>query len=86
MVFAVFVGGGFDDLLDLQRGFVGGEERDVVGQPDVEERKVLHVVGEELRLELMGEESADDEEDEGAGEDEPAMIDRGSGRRDSRSR
>ena len=86
MIFAIFFGGGFDDLLDLQGGFVGGEERDIVGQPDVEERKILDVVGEKLRFELVAEEAADDEEDEGTGEDEPAMIDRGVGRRGSRSR
>src|SRR5579872_7385752 len=77
MVFAVFFGGGFDDLLNLENGFVGGEKGDVVGKPDVEERKILDVVGEKLCLELVGEEAADDEEDQRAGESQPAMIDRG---------
>src|SRR5580698_6477069 len=77
MVFAVFFGGGFDDLLDLQNGFVGGEERDIVGEPDVEKRKILDIVGEELRFELMGEKAADNEKNKRAGEDQPAMIDGG---------
>src|ERR1700735_2522692 len=75
MLSSIFLGGIAYGALHLHSRLIGDEQRSVIGQPDVQERQVLYVVGEKLRFEAMTEEDADRKEQERDGEGLPPMVD-----------
>src|SRR5262249_38872935 len=75
MLAAIFFGRGAQSVFHFDRRLIGDEKRDVVGKPEIEKRKVLHVVREKLRLQLMSHESAENQKQQRGSKHFPAVLD-----------
>jgi hypothetical protein len=72
---AVLRGDAADDLFTLSRGAIGGGERRVFGQPDVDIREIRIVLREEARLQLRADRGAAGEKHERCEQHLPTVVD-----------